>query len=411
MNYVTYAIPFFIAAIVLELLWGRRAAIGNTYSFADTVNSLQLGTLSRLRGILQLGLLGTAFQLMIGNSLFVLDAGDPVVWICVFIAYDFCYYLSHRYGHEWRILWASHVAHHQSEEFNLSTALRQTSTGWLNSIFYLPLYILGVPVELMISVGSLNLIYQFWVHTEHIRRLGVLEYVMVTPSNHRVHHAKNPLYIDKNYGGVFIIWDRLLGTFQDEAVEQPCRYGITEQLNSWNPIWANTHVWLDTFKQSWQTPLWTNKVKVWFMSPGWHTPETVKPSYNWQAPKYTPTTSKLAKGLSLGQFIVHVPMVFILLGYRHALGEWQTLIVGLWLVAGFYHQGLLLEGRPVYKLELWRLSSGIFIAVTIIMSFNLTPYQYGLLELPLFIWGAILALYFIVSGVFNQINRSADHPQ
>ena len=178
----------------------------------------------------------------------------PVVWLITFVAYDLCYYFSHRYGHEWRILWASHVAHHQSEAFNLSTALRQTSTGWLNAIFYLPLYLVGVPVELVISVGSLNLIYQFWVHTEYVGRLGILEYILVTPSNHRVHHAKNPMYIDKNYGGVFIVWDRVFGTFQDELDTEPCRYGITEQLNSWNPIWANMHIWLDTLKQSWHTP-------------------------------------------------------------------------------------------------------------------------------------------------------------
>ncbi len=236
MNYVTYAVPFFVVAVLFEFLYGRFKH-HNTYQLADTINSLQLGTLSRLRGVVQLGLVAITFDAWVADwTLFNLDANSPAVWLFAFIAYDLCYYFSHRYGHEWRLLWASHVVHHSSEEFNFSTALRQTSTGWLNSIFYLPLYFIGVPVELMISVGSLNLIYQFWVHTEHVRRVGWLEWILVTPSNHRVHHAKNPSYIDRNYGGVFIVWDRLFGTFQDEREDEPCVYGITNQLNSWNPI-------------------------------------------------------------------------------------------------------------------------------------------------------------------------------
>ena len=121
-------------------------------------------------------------------------------------------------------MWASHAAHHQSEEYNLSTALRQTGTDYIGFVFYLPMYLAGTPVEVIVSVGSLNLVYQFWVHTEHVRRLGVLDYIFVTPSNHRVHHAKNPSYIDKNYGGVFVLWDRAFGTFEDEREDEPVSY-------------------------------------------------------------------------------------------------------------------------------------------------------------------------------------------
>ena len=156
-------------------------------------------------------------------------------WVAAFVAYDFCYYWKHRYGHEWRIMWASHIAHHQSEEFNLSTALRQTGTDYIGFVFYIPLYLVGIPAAAMITVGSLNLIYQFWVHTEHIRRVGPLEWMLVTPSNHRVHHARNPEYIDRNYGGVFIVWDRLFGTFKDERTDVPCVYGITTGLEELEP--------------------------------------------------------------------------------------------------------------------------------------------------------------------------------
>ncbi len=345
MNYVTYAVPFFVLAVLLEFVygWWRHS---NTYRLADTLNSLQLGTLSRLRGIVQLGLMGVVFETMTANwTLFDLDPSHIGVWIFAFVAYDLGYYFSHRYGHEWRILWASHVVHHSSEEYNLSTALRQTSTGWLNGIFYIPLYIIGIPVELMITVGSLNLIYQFWVHTQHVGRLGPLEWVFVTPSNHRVHHAKNPLYIDRNYGGVFILWDRTFGTFQDELPDETPRYGITRQLNSWNPLWANVHAWYEGVQQMWQTPKLRDKVKLWFKSPAWDAPGVLPPRADWQAPNYNPAASAVARTMSFVHFWPHVGAVFALLAFRDAFAESQVLSCAAWLCLGFYVQGTLLEGR------------------------------------------------------------------
>jgi sterol desaturase/sphingolipid hydroxylase (fatty acid hydroxylase superfamily) len=345
MNYINYAVPFFVLAVACEFVFGwmtRR----NTYALADTINSLQLGMLSRLRGLVQLGLIGIAFGALTENiSLFKLDTGQWWVWVLAFIGYDLGYYFSHRYGHEWRILWASHVVHHQSEQYNLSTALRQTSTGWLNSIFYLPLYFLGMPVEVMISVGSLNLIYQFWVHTEHVGELGVLERILVTPSNHRVHHAKNPHYIDKNYGGVFIIWDRLFGTYQPELVEDPCRFGITRQLNSWNPVWANIHAWVDTAHQSWHTPRISDKLKVWFKSPAWDAPGVPSREADWQAPKFAPRISRYAAATSFIQFWLHIGAAFVLLDAAADLTQVMVLATAAWLTYGFCVQGLVMEAR------------------------------------------------------------------
>ena len=160
-------------------------------------------------------------------------------------------------------------AHHQSEEYNLSTALRQTGTDYIGFVFSLPMYLAGTPVEVIVSNGSLNLVYQFWVHTEHVRRLGLLDYIFVTPSNHRVHHAKNPSYIDKNYGGVFVLWDRAFGTFEDEREDEPCRYGITHQLASWNPLWANAHGAVDMPKPSLRTRRWQDKWLVYLKGPAW----------------------------------------------------------------------------------------------------------------------------------------------
>ena len=348
MNFVVYAIPFFVLAVLVEWLYGWRVK-QNTYRLADTINSLQLGTLSRLRGVVQLGLVGLTYESVTGAWSLLTINPSWLTWVTVFVAYDLCYYFSHRYGHEWRILWASHVVHHSSEEFNLSTALRQTSTGWLNSVFYLPLYVIGVPVEMIISVGSLNLIYQFWVHTEHVRTLGWLEWVLVTPSNHRVHHAKNPCYIDKNYGGVFIVWDRMFGTFKAEEGAAPCCYGITRQLNSWNPLWANVHGWIEGAQQSWQTRRGSDKVKVWFKSPGWDAPGVDLTESSWQAEKYAPEASAYGRVLSFVQFWPHVVLVFLLIGYADTLNQGLVLVAAVWLAFGFYVQGLLLEGRVVAK--------------------------------------------------------------
>ena len=197
----------------------------------------------------------------------------------------------------------------------------------------------------MISVGSLNLIYQFWVHTEHVRRIGWLEWLLVSPSNHRVHHAKNPRYIDKNYGGVFIVWDRLFGTFEPESVDEPCRYGITRQLNSWNPLWANLHAWYDGLYQTWHTPKLIDKLRVWFKSPAWNAPGVPQRQFDWQAEKYAPLASSYARSVSFAQFWLHVAAVFVLLGTVSALSQGQVLATACWLGFGFYVQGVMLEGR------------------------------------------------------------------
>jgi len=345
MNYVTYAVPFFVLAVLVEFVYGAWSR-NNTYRLADTINSLQLGTLSRLRGVLQLGLMGAVYDSVFGGwSLFALNADSPAVWLVAFVAYDLGYYFSHRYGHEWRILWASHVVHHSSEEYNLSTALRQTSTGWLNGFFYLPLYVIGIPVDIMVTVGSLNLIYQFWVHTQHIGKLGPLEWLLVTPSNHRVHHARNPRYVDRNYGGVFIIWDRLFGTFQEELAADPPHYGITRQLRSWNPLWANIHAWYEAVAATHQTPRVRDKIRLWFKSPAWQAPGVSTTATDWQAPKYAPQATPYARWLSFVQFWPHVGAVFALLFNRSVMSEAQVLCCAAWLCMGFYVQGMLLEAR------------------------------------------------------------------
>ncbi|MFN3238886.1 MAG: sterol desaturase family protein [Pseudomonadales bacterium] len=395
MNYVTLAIPFFILLMAVECLYGHFRS-NQTYRLNDTINSLQMGTLSRLVSILKLGFSGVVFAWLV--SLFGIEtiATDSIwVWLAAFIAYDFCYYWKHRFGHEWRIMWASHAAHHQSEEYNLSTALRQTGTDYIGFVFYLPLYLAGLPVEVVVTVGSLNLIYQFWVHTEHVRTLGPLEWIMITPSNHRVHHARNPDYIDRNYGGVFIIWDRLFGTFQPELAEQRCVYGITKGLKSWNPIWANFHVWYETFQISLRTKNIGDKFRVWFKGPGWY-PEDMQPTEqtDWQYAKFDPSIDRFSGWYSFFNYWVLTGASLGLLAIQNDLPRYYALLVFAWLCFSFYSQCCWLEARTsALRLETIRLIS---MALLLVLGANV-----GLDQMIINVFSAYCVIAALLVGAYS----------
>jgi len=269
MQIILYAIPGFIILILAEWLYGLARG-RNTYRVADTITSISLGSISRLRGLLFLGF-GAWFYTRAADGYHLIDLPDKGIgiWLLALVAYDFSYYWFHRISHEVNLFWAAHVVHHQSEDYNLGTALRQSGSGLFGFIFYLPWLYIGIPPEILFASGALNLVYQFWVHTQHVYRIGPLEYIMVTPSNHRVHHAQNKIYIDRNYGGIFCIWDRMFGTFQPELPGEPCIYGIRKPLKSYNPFWANVHVYWSTLLDSWHAERWQDKIKVWFKGPGW----------------------------------------------------------------------------------------------------------------------------------------------
>ena len=248
------------------------------YRLNDAINSLSCGVLNIVtKLIINLGLYTLIYNSL---ALTTLEASALWVWVAAVVLQDLCYYWSHRIGHEVNIFWASHSVHHQSEEYNLSTALRQTSTGFfLNWIFYVPMAILGFPPEVFLAVSLGNLLYQFWVHTRHIPKLGWYEWIFVTPSNHRVHHAKNLEYLDKNYGGIFILWDRLFKTFKEEDENyEPIRYGTIKPLRSWNPLWANLSPFADLFHDAWHTRSWKEKFALWFRHTGYRPADVAPPS-------------------------------------------------------------------------------------------------------------------------------------
>jgi len=261
---VFYAIPVFVLLMVAEMLWTRSRA-PSAYEPRDTLTSLALGLGSVAIGTLTSGLVFTA-ALWLYQFRAVTIGWAWWAWAACFVLDDFAYYWAHRSGHRVRWFWASHVNHHSSQHYNLSTAVRQTWTGFiaLSFVFRLPLALLGFHPAMILTCGGINLIYQFWIHTEAVRRLPPwFEAVMNTPSHHRVHHATNPQYLDRNYAGVFIVWDRLFATFQPELDGVRNHYGIVKQLGSFNLLWSAFHEWIGILRDVWRVP-WGGKLGyVW----------------------------------------------------------------------------------------------------------------------------------------------------
>lgn len=269
LDYIALSVPLFFALIALEL-WIVRRERRDYYRLADSLSNIGTGVLQQLVGLLgAVWIVGVYFWIHGRFALLELPADSVAVWIAAFLLVDLAYYWYHRSAHEVNFLWASHVAHHQSEEYNLSVALRQGAFQPLFScVFYWPLALLGIPPTVFVVCAALDTLYQFWIHTRTIDRLGPLEAVLMTPSHHRVHHGRNPRYIDRNHGGFLIVWDKLFGTFEPEG--EPVVYGITTPLASWNPVWANLHYWVELFGLARRTRRWRDKAAVFLRRPGWH---------------------------------------------------------------------------------------------------------------------------------------------
>ena len=395
MDYVLYAVPFFFLLIGLELLADRWRGM-HTYRLADAINSLSAGVLSQATGLLTkvLGLLTYAFAWE-HLALFDLSDSSLWVWLFAFVLYDFCYYWNHRLGHERNVLWAAHAVHHQSEDYNLSTALRQTSTGFIFGwIFYLPMAVLGVPPLVFLTVAALNLLYQFWVHTRHVPKLGWFEWLFITPSNHRVHHAQNPVYMDRNYGGVFIVWDRIFGTFQEELDAEPVIFGVTVPLASWNPLWANLQVYAGLWSDARRASSWWDKLRIWFMPTGWR-PADVAARYPQakadlsQFRKFEVPLARAAQLYALLQFICYLLAGVWLLARGDALSSGAVLLACLWMALGLCSIGMWLENRRhAWQLECLRLASNL-------PAFWLTG-ELGILTLNATAWTWLIA-YSLVS--------------
>ena len=273
---VKYAIPFFVLSVAVEIwLYVKRRASGKGYALKDTATSLLLGTGSQISGFLTAGLMYGIVITVHSYAPFDFASNSGswawYLWPICFVLDDLAYYVFHRSAHRVRWFWAAHVTHHGSQHYNLSTALRQSWTGFiaLGFLSRLPLFWIGFPIEMVFFCGALNLIYQFWFHTEAIDKMPRwFEAIFNTPSHHRVHHATNARYLDANYAGVFIIWDKMFGTFVAEDNQDKIEYGLVKNLGSYNLIWAAFHEWVGIAQDMWAAP-WRHKLGYLLREPGW----------------------------------------------------------------------------------------------------------------------------------------------
>jgi sterol desaturase/sphingolipid hydroxylase (fatty acid hydroxylase superfamily)/uncharacterized membrane protein YhhN len=351
---IVLATPVFLLLIAVEFAWGWKKK-RNTYRLNDAVNSISLGMLSEITKVftrlLRVGIYAAVYTTV---SLVPLEAAREFWmswygWLLALVFYDFCYYWLHRAGHECALFWAAHVVHHQSQDYNLSTALRQTSSGALVGwVFYLPMALAGVPPIVFGTVALIDLLYQFWVHTEHVGKLGWFDRWFCSPSNHRVHHAVNDQYLDRNYGGVLIVWDRLFGSFKEEG--EKCVYGTRSPLNSWDPLWSNAEVYWSLAQDSWHARNWLDKLKVWFKPPGWRPADVAerfpKPAFELATlERYHPPVSKRVAWFGAIQFLVLLNCVALFLWHADRMPLSQSAVWLAALAAGLWSVGALLQGR------------------------------------------------------------------
>ncbi|TGK60131.1 sterol desaturase family protein [Leptospira wolffii] len=381
------AVPFFLGLVVIEAVWGRRKGV---YRWNDSVGDLATGILYSLSGVLitiaalflykEIGMyfsVQTLFgwgefpsgsPLQKGEDGFVFSLENLLAWGFVLIAVDFIYYWFHRATHEVHFLWACHVTHHSSEEFNLTVALRQSMFQRIfEYAFNLPLALLGIPWWMFFVCHSILKIYQFWVHTRLVGKLGWMEKILLTPSHHRVHHGRDPEYLDKNHGGILILWDKWFGTYTEEKKEPI--YGLTEPLPTFNPVWANFHVYFSLWNLISRTPSWKDKILLIFKKPDWRPvslggekeiPEIDRTKYR----KYDPEIPNSWKIYGILQFILLAGASVYLLKLIK-LGKVSTgfyLGSSIWLIFAFFLLGLLWDGRKgIWKWEgIKFLSLGLF---------------------------------------------------
>jgi sterol desaturase/sphingolipid hydroxylase (fatty acid hydroxylase superfamily) len=347
---IVLATPIFLLAIAVEFAVGRLRG-RNTYRAADAMSSIGLGMISQGVGVFTkaftVGVYTAAYEHV---ALTRLDAQAWWVWIGALLVYDFFYYWHHRFGHRIALFWAAHVVHHQSEDYNLSTALRQTGSGWLLGwIVYLPMAVAGVPPVVFATVALIDLLYQFWVHTQQVGKLGWFDRWFCSPSNHRVHHAVNDIYLDKNYGGILVIWDRLFGTFQEELDAQPCIYGTRRPLRSWNPLWANLEVYVALARDASRACSWVDKLRVLCMPPGWRPADVARadpqPAFDIGSVRlHDPPVGPRNVAVAMAIFVLAMGATTVLLWFAHTLAVATAAALAMLVMAMLWAVGWLTEG-------------------------------------------------------------------
>lgn len=386
MAIIEASIPLFFLLIAVELLIVRRRH-SSVYRLNDSISDLSCGILSQLLGVvtkllvlgayawfaahLSLQSFGLApawiervpFGVSAIPGLWGMDWPAWTTWLIAFLLVDAAYYFLHRYSHTIHVLWAGHVVHHSSEEYNLTVALRQSALhGIFSWVFFIPLAVIGLPWAMFAACYALNLVYQFWIHTREIDRLPAwLEAWLNTPSHHRVHHGINPQYQDKNYAGALIIWDRVFGTFEPEV--EPVVYGITTPLESWNPVWANVHIFADIVRDAWRTRRWSDKWRVIFGHPGFRpadlaTRGAAKMAWPLHAPQFDPVVPRALQAYAAAQFFALLVAAYLTLVSAGSMQAHEIAAMLFVVTLGLANVGALFEGRTwVFAIEFARLAT------------------------------------------------------
>jgi sterol desaturase/sphingolipid hydroxylase (fatty acid hydroxylase superfamily) len=363
------AMPAFLLLVLFEKWWGWRKG-NDTVRTNDMISSLSSGVTNVTKDVLGVGLVVISYEWLVGKIALGHIEASWLVYTVAFFALDFAGYWSHRIQHEYNLFWNVHIIHHSSEEFNLACALRQTISTLVKvyAVFLIPAALLGIPPTVIAVVGPLHLFAQFWYHTQHIGKMGFLEKIIVTPSHHRVHHAINPIYLDKNYSQIFIFWDKLFGTFQEELPEVPPVYGVTRPVQTWNPIKINfMHLWL-LMKDAWHAHSWKDKLRIWFMPLGWRPSDVVEkfPVYKIQDEfhfqKYDP---QISRGLLV---YCWVQMFMVLLLVSYLFGNIATIrspamfVYGAFIILSVYaYTELLDNNRNAWVWEAIKNMLGVYV--------------------------------------------------
>lgn len=404
---LTIAIPGFLILIILESLISYFLNKKNFRSF-DTIASLSSGMTNTLRDLLGLSLVIISYAWLKDHlALFEIQSKFWIYFLC-FIGLDFAQYWSHRWNHIINVFWNRHIVHHSSEEFNLACALRQPVSDIVGVYFflYIPIAIIGVPAEVVAVIAPIHLFAQFWYHTKLINKLGFLEHVLVTPSHHRVHHAINDIYLDKNYAAIFIIWDKWFGTFQTELAETTPVYGVKRPVKTWNPLVINYQHFWSLLQDAWRTESWKDKIRIWFMPTGWR-PQDVQNTFPIESiidvyamRKYDSNESNALAIWSWFQLIISLLFMYHLLSQFASFSLREILFYGIFLYLTIFSFTSLMDNHKVtLPVEILRFAFGISIIYTTLGWFHLEeiiPDASKLISIYLLI-SILITFYFLLN--------------
>ncbi len=401
------AIPLFVSLILFEIVYAKIIDKGYVIRSMDTLSSLCSGLTNVIRDVLGLTIVIISYSYMVENFAIFKIETSWLLYLIAFIGLDFAGYWVHRINHSINYFWNHHIIHHSSEEFNLACALRQSISNFfsLTFIFLIPTAIIGVPAEVITFLAPIHLFAQYWYHTRLIDKLGFLEYIIVTPSHHRVHHAINDEYLDKNLSQIFIIWDKLFGTFQEELEDVPPVYGVKRPLRSWNPILINFSHLFQLIKDAWRTNSILDKFRIWFMPTGWR-PQDVNKKYpvtSIDSPndykKYYPKLSLKLQTWSWIQYLLVFFFMMYFINNLHRIGFYDGALYAIFLYISIYSLTSLMDQDSfAWLFEIGKATLGMYFIITYGDWFYITDYfDYATIYLmAYFVISSLVVIYFSV---------------